>query len=148
MDIERKLLSAQRRALADIYPPVGRARLGHSENIMVHFMNRESVRRTVYKGDIDMVFPRCPRCGVVAGIACACTLATLHSQSFCGQLDRGGAYCQKATAEQPHDHHGDSRISWVRANIASALSTASVTSSFTGATIPGRPTLHWTVKGG
>jgi hypothetical protein len=36
----------------------------------------------------------------------------------------------------------------VRANIAGALSTASVTSSFTGATIPGRPTLHWTVKGG
>jgi hypothetical protein len=60
-----------------------------------------------------MVFPRCAKCGLVGGIACACAFATVHHQSLCGEFDRGGVYCSKFTAELPHGPHHDRPITWV-----------------------------------
>jgi hypothetical protein len=78
-----------------------------------------------------MVFSRCTRCGLAAGVACVCAFAVAHHQSLCGQFNPGEVYCTKAAVELPHGPHHNSRISWVRTNasITTASSTATLTSS-------------------
>jgi hypothetical protein len=91
-----------------------------------------------------MTFPRCARCGLVAGVACTCALAIAHPESLCGQFDRDGVYCALSPAEQPHGPHRDGPIQFIS---TLSITVSSSTSSLGWGTIPHQPVIWRIGKG-